>query len=137
MNTEFDSDFSSEAHQSRGDIRSEFTSEFFDSCSRAWLANKKRSGEGSYRYVCGVETCSNRVRGDEVNCRFHKGRGLELNRPAPDPKGQKAPEQTKKQEIDSRADRAQRRHTGGSPTEQQDLSVADRVARRRRSSPSQ
>ena len=56
----------------------EFSPEWFDSCSRAWLANKKRDGH-SYIYKCGVETCRNRVKGvssDSRNCSAHAGAGI-------------------------------------------------------------
>ncbi len=56
----------------------EFSPEWFDSCSRAWLANKKRDGY-SYIYKCGVETCRNRVKGvssDSRNCSAHAGAGI-------------------------------------------------------------
>jgi hypothetical protein len=56
----------------------EFSPEWFDSCSRAWLANKKRDGH-SYIYKCGVETCRNRVKGVSSysgNCSAHAGAGI-------------------------------------------------------------
>ena len=55
----------------------EFSPEWFDSCSRAWLANKKRDGH-SYMYKCGVESCRNRVKGG-VNCSAHAGAGICLD----------------------------------------------------------
>jgi hypothetical protein len=33
---------------------SEFTSDFFDASSAAWLSNKKRKDSATYVYVCGV-----------------------------------------------------------------------------------
>jgi hypothetical protein len=139
----------------------EFTSEYFDSSSRAWRANKKRVGEGSFLYKCGVETCKLRVRGEADNCRYHLGRGIVLkedvvganppavsaserseggailrgdfNRLAPAPP---APEQTTTQGTGSRADPAQPARTDGSPTAPQDQGVAHRVAHRRRGCPS-
>jgi hypothetical protein len=59
-------------------MTSEFTSDFFTSSSRAWRANKKRVGEGSFVYKCGVEKCKNLVRGDAANCRYHLGQGIVL-----------------------------------------------------------
>ncbi len=136
----------------------EFSPEWFDSSSRAWLANKKRMSEGSYTYVCGVETCKTRVKGDDINCRTHKGRGIDLNQPpvsiskrsargatllvdfnqpAPGPKEVKESVQPTRQGSGSQADLAQHPHTAESPTELQDLGVAGRVVHRRRVSPSQ
>lgn len=54
----------------------EFTSDAFDSSSRAWLANKKRVG-ASYVYKCAVETCKMRIP-FVGNCRWHSGRGIVL-----------------------------------------------------------
>ena len=64
-------------------MNTEFDSAFFDSSSRAWRANKKQIGEGSFQYKCGVETCKTRVKGDDINCRVHKGRGIDLNKKPP------------------------------------------------------
>ena len=62
----------------------EFSPEWFDSCSRAWLANKKRDGH-SYKYKCGVEDCGNRVKGTGStgcgNCSAHAGAGIVLVTP--------------------------------------------------------
>lgn len=55
----------------------EFTPEFFDLSSRAWMANKKRVGY-SYTYTCAVEKCKNRVKGGCLNCEHHKGQGIAL-----------------------------------------------------------
>ena len=55
----------------------EFSAEWFDSCSRAWLANKKRDGY-SYIYKCGVEDCKKGVKGGCGNCSAHAGAGVVL-----------------------------------------------------------
>jgi hypothetical protein len=55
----------------------EFTPEWFDLSSRAWLANKKRSGY-SYTYKCGLEDCKNNVKGCSLNCKHHEGQGIVL-----------------------------------------------------------
>jgi hypothetical protein len=128
-------------------MTSEFTPSYFDSSSRAWRANKKRVGEGSFQYKCGIEKCKNLVKGDVMNCRFHLGRGIVLkedvvgasplsvlrgdfNRLAPAPPREQAPTTT--QGTVPRADPAQPAHTGGSPTAPPDQGVAHRVAHRRR-----
>lgn len=54
----------------------EFTPEWFDLSSRAWLANKKRSGY-SYTYKCGLENCKNKVK-NTINCKHHEGQGIVL-----------------------------------------------------------
>jgi hypothetical protein len=54
----------------------EFTPEWFDLSSRAWLANKKRSGY-SYTYKCGLENCKNKVK-NTLNCKHHEGQGIVL-----------------------------------------------------------
>ncbi len=53
----------------------EFTSEFFDDASRAWLANKKRVG-ASYVYMCihiksNQTQCKNRVWKNSEFCYYH------------------------------------------------------------------
>ena len=55
----------------------EFTPEWFDLSSRAWLANKKRSGY-SYTYKCGLENCKNKVK-NTLNCKHHEGQGIVLH----------------------------------------------------------
>lgn len=55
----------------------EFTPEWFDLSSRAWLANKKRSGY-SYTYKCAVEECKNKVKENALNCKHHEGQGIVL-----------------------------------------------------------
>ena len=52
----------------------EFTPAFFDSSSRAWLANKKRTG-AVYKYKCAVETCG-RMCKNSLNCKEHVGDGI-------------------------------------------------------------
>jgi hypothetical protein len=54
----------------------EFTSSFFDSSSRAWLANKKRNDQ-SYKYKCGVEDCPVLTKAS-ANCKKHAGQGILL-----------------------------------------------------------
>ncbi len=56
-------------------IQNEFTSEFFDEASRAWLKNKKRVG-ASYIYVCihiksNQTQCKNRVWKNSNFCFYH------------------------------------------------------------------
>jgi hypothetical protein len=55
----------------------EFSAAWFDSCSRAWLANKKRDGH-SYKYKCGVENCGKRPASASQNCSAHAGLGVVL-----------------------------------------------------------
>jgi len=102
----------------------EFTPEWFDSSSRAWLANKKRKGQ-TYIYVCGVETCKRGVGRSALNCSLHSG-GIILSSELP-----------KKQEIVKQEACSQYPRTGESPTEPKDLGVAGRVAHRRRGCQSQ
>ena len=106
----------------RQKVPMEFTSEWFDHSTRAWLANKKRNGH-SYKYVCGVETCKIATR--NMNCVNHSGRGIELT-PKP------LSTQAMKQESVPAEGYAQHPHTVESPIEPLDLSVAYRVVRRRR-----
>ena len=54
----------------------EFTSSFYDSSSRAWLANKKRNDQ-SYKYKCGVEDCPVLTK-SSANCKKHAGQGILL-----------------------------------------------------------
>ena len=61
-------------------MNSEFTREWFDSCSRAWHANKKRCGY-TYKYVCGVEECQRNCVKGLANCRLHDGKGVVLSVP--------------------------------------------------------
>jgi hypothetical protein len=56
----------------------EFTPEFFDLSSRAWMANKKRKG-ASYSYKCALEECTNRVKKECLNCKHHEGQGIRLH----------------------------------------------------------
>ena len=56
----------------------EFTPEWFDLSSRAWLANKKRAG-ASYKYKCAVEKCKNRPTKTSINCKHHEGQGIRLH----------------------------------------------------------
>ncbi len=56
----------------------EFTPEFFNLSSRAWLANKKRVG-ASYVYKCAVENCKSRVKRESLNCKHHEGQGIRLH----------------------------------------------------------
>jgi hypothetical protein len=55
----------------------EFSPAWFDSCSRAWLANKKRVGH-SYKYKCGVDDCGKRPTSGWGNCSAHAGAGVVL-----------------------------------------------------------
>ena len=61
-------------------MNSEFTREWFDSCSRAWHANKKRCGY-NYKYVCGVEECQRNCVKGLANCSLHRGEGVVLSAP--------------------------------------------------------
>lgn len=48
----------------------EFSPEWFDACSKAWTANKKRKGY-SYVYVCEKPKCKNTVKLGEATCKWH------------------------------------------------------------------
>ena len=49
----------------------EFSPEWFDACSKAWLANKKRCG-ASYSYKCIQPKCKNKLWSDTSDlCKFH------------------------------------------------------------------
>lgn len=102
----------------------EFTPEWFDSSSRAWLANKKRKGQ-SYTYVCGVETCKRGVV-NSLNCSLHSGCGIIISSEPP-----------KKQGSAKQAACSQYQHIAEFPTAPKDLGVAGRVAHRRRGFQSQ
>ena len=53
------------------DTLEEFTPEWFDACSHAWMLNKKRCG-ASYVYVCDKPKCKNKVFSSASTlCRFH------------------------------------------------------------------
>lgn len=48
----------------------------FDSASKAWLQNKKKSGEGQYTYICGHLTkkglaCNNKLMKNKKSCHIH------------------------------------------------------------------
>ena len=48
----------------------------FDSASKAWLQNKKRSGEGYYTYICGHLTkkgtpCNKKPMKNKNYCHIH------------------------------------------------------------------
>lgn len=47
----------------------EFSSAWFDACSLAWRANKKRFGE-AWVYVCNVKGCKQSVNGEDF-CKLH------------------------------------------------------------------
>ena len=49
----------------------------FDDASKEWMKNKKKIGDGSYIYVCGVNTkqdkpCQNKPVKGKCNCSVHK-----------------------------------------------------------------
>ena len=49
----------------------EFSPEWFDACSKAWMKNKKRMG-ASYVYVCEKEGCKNKVlMNHSDHCKWH------------------------------------------------------------------
>jgi hypothetical protein len=53
------------------DLSEEFTSNFFDESSKAWMLNKRRCG-ASYIYVCGKPKCRNKVKGGGgILCKYH------------------------------------------------------------------
>ena len=48
----------------------------FDEASQYWNANKKRTGEGSYKYVCGKPLkngnfCKRNIKNDKYTCSIH------------------------------------------------------------------
>lgn len=48
----------------------------FDEASRYWNANKKRTGDGSYKYVCGKPLkngnfCKRNIKSEEDTCSIH------------------------------------------------------------------
>lgn len=54
----------------------EFSPEWFDACSQAWLANKRKMGNGTYRYTCdhlysSTRRCGRDVFMKESLCRQH------------------------------------------------------------------
>ena len=49
----------------------------FDEASKAWMINKKKIGDGSYTYVCGITTkqgkpCQNKPMKGKCKCSVHK-----------------------------------------------------------------
>jgi len=62
----------------------EFSPEWFDECSLAWRANKKRIGE-SWIYVCKVNGCKRTLQGEEY-CKLHSHTHSMTLRPRPDSK---------------------------------------------------
>jgi hypothetical protein len=111
----------------------EFSPEWFESSSKAWLANKKRVGY-MYYYVCSRVGCKRRVLTWSDVCSRHSSRHSSLPMHQPPASSLERPNL---QETLRATKVAQRQHTGGSPTVHQDLSVADRVVRRRRGLPFQ
>ena len=107
-------------------MNSEFTSQWFDESTRAWLANKKRNGH-QYKYVCGVEKCVKGCLPNSLNCVQHQGCGIIL------------PYKVLPSLQESGQTKACSRHLriGEFPSEQKDLGVAYRVAHRRRAIQSQ
>jgi len=105
----------------------EFTPEFFDASSAAWHLNKRRVGP-CYVYVCCVQGCSRKVITLTDSCRYHfkkqQGQAQQINA-------------SSSQGISKPVVQRQPQHTHGSPIEPKDLSVADRVVRRRRGIQSQ
>ena len=63
----------------------EFSPEWFDYCSKIWLQNKKRVGQG-YEYCCKKEKCKNKLYKNTEFCYYHH------------PEIQKKQEQQKQQE---------------------------------------
>jgi len=103
----------------------EFSPEWFESSSKAWLANKKRVGY-MYFYVCSMAGCKRSALTFFDYCSRHAHPHCAPSSGLPNLQGT------------LRATKlAQRQHTGESPTVPQHLSVADRVVRRRRGLPSQ
>jgi hypothetical protein len=49
----------------------EFTPDFFDESSKAWMMNKKRAG-CSYEYVCKKEKCKNKCFKNTDWCKWHQ-----------------------------------------------------------------
>lgn len=111
----------------------EFSQEWFESSSKAWLANKKRVGY-MYYYVCSIMGCKRRVMTWSDVCSRHSSRHSSL--PMHDlPVSSLEPPSLQETLIATKV--AQPQHTGESPIVPQDLSVADRVVRRRRGLPFQ
>jgi hypothetical protein len=52
----------------------EFTPEWFDYCSKMWLQNKKRVGQG-YEYCCKKEKCKNKLYKNTEFCYWHHSDG--------------------------------------------------------------
>lgn len=62
----------------------EFTPEFFDASSRAWLANKRKCVNCTYKYICqktfsSGKQCGRTVYKTEDLCRQHWALGLSAN----------------------------------------------------------
>ena len=49
----------------------------FDEASRAWNANKKKTGNGCYVYVCGAQLKNGKFCQNSVACHIHKKKLLD------------------------------------------------------------
>ena len=132
----------------------EFSPEWFDACSIAWRANKKRKGQ-SWSYVCSHDLCKRYVCAGSDMCSRHVPRGQS-------PRGQrfsshsqqheqlplKAPlvkalaavavaKPSRRLETPPPSRKRQQRHTVVSPIEPTGQGVAHRVVSRRRGTLSQ
>jgi hypothetical protein len=61
----------------------EFSAEWFDACTEAWMNNKKRIGE-MYVYICEHPSCKRKVSSSRFCARHEKVEAIPLPQPTQD-----------------------------------------------------
>lgn len=53
----------------------EFTHKWFEESSNAWMLNKKRLKDGTYKYICSYDKCKKNVYNfDTLMCKNHSNK---------------------------------------------------------------